>query len=277
MAAAAQTAQAGKGEAMKKSYEPDRVREAVPREPIPREVRAQFLRPGELLAIQDKFPVAYLPVGTLEWHGRQNPIGCDAIKAERLAIETAKKIGGVVMPTLHFAADAYRDVGKGYGLGMDPEAGFQLPGSFYQIETGLLKQLILNACQNYLARGFKLVVMVSGHNPPIQQNLFDEVCYLLKTEDGKEPVFFTMEYTAIPEGHPKRSGDHAGGYETSMMLFLNGDRVNLKANEGQKERDLAIYNEFPVSQATAAEGELRFNLQVDGLSRLVRERLRRLQ
>jgi len=261
---------------MNKLYEPERVREAVPAEPVPQEVRAQFLRPGELLAIQEKSPVAFQPVGTLEWHGRQNPIGCDAIKAERLAIETARKIGGVVMPAVYFAADAYRDTGKGYGLGMDPEAGFQLPGSFYQIDTDLLKQFMLNACRNYLARGFKLVVIVSGHNPPIQQNLFDEICYILKTADGKEPVFFTMEYTTIEKGNPKRSSDHAGGYETSMMLFLNGERVNLKANEGQKEPDLAIYSDFPVSQATAEEGRLRFNLQVEGLARLVRDRLKRL-
>jgi creatinine amidohydrolase len=262
---------------MNKSYEPERVKEAVPLEPIPQEVRAQFLRPGELLAIQAKFPVAFQPVGTLEWHGRQNPTGCDAIKAERLCIETAKRTGGVVMPSVYFAADAYRDTGKGYGLGMDPEAGFQLPGSFYQIDTDLLKRFMLNACRNYLARGFKLVVIVSGHNPAIQQNLFDEICYLLKTPDGKEPVFFTMEYTTIEKGNPKRSGDHAGGYETSMMLYLNGDRVNMKANDGQKEPNLAIYNEFPVNQATAEEGRVRFNLQIEGLTKLVRERLRPLQ
>jgi creatinine amidohydrolase len=259
---------------MRKQYDPKQVRQAVPREPVPAEVRAQFLRPGELLAIQDRFPVAFLPVGTLEWHGRQNPIGCDTIKAERLCIETAKRVGGVVMPAVYFAADAFRDVGKGYGLGMDAEAGFQLPGSFYEIDTDLLKRLIVNACRNYLARGFKLVVIVSGHNPPIQQNLFDEVCYLLKTADGKEPVFFTVEYTTLPVGHPKRSGDHAGGYETSMMLFLNADRVNMRANDGQADPDLAIYPEFPVQQATAEEGELRFKLQVDGLARAVQHRLR---
>ena len=261
---------------MRKTYEPDRAKQEIPQEAIPQEVRAQFLRPGELLAIQEKFPVAFQPVGTLEWHGRQNPIGCDAIKAERLSIETARRIGGVVMPAVYFAADAYRDTGKGYGLGMDTEAGFQLPGSFYQIDTDLLKRFMLNACRNYLARGFKLVVMVSGHNPPIQQNLFDEICYLLKTPQGKEPVFFTMEYATIEQGHPKRSSDHAGGYETSMMLYLNGDRVNMKANDGQKEPDLAIYPEFPVNEATAGEGELRFGLQVAGLSKLVLERLRLL-
>lgn len=261
------------GEPMKKEYEPATVKSAVPLEPIPSEVRAQFLRPGELLAIQEKFPVAFQPVGTLEWHGRQNPIGCDAIKAERLCLETAKRIGGVVMPTIYFATDAYRDVGKGYGLGMDPVAGFELPGSFYQMEVQQFRDLIRNAAHNYLARGFRLVVIVSGHNPPIQQNTLDEVCYLMKTADGREPVFATMEYTTIPTGNPRRASDHAGGYETSMMLYLNGDRVNMRANDGQKIPKLAVGEAFPIEQATAEEGRIRFDLQVEGLMRLTKERL----
>ena len=43
------------------------------------------------------------------------------------------------MPPIFFAADAYRDCGKGYGLGMDPVAGFLLPGSFYRIASEALR------------------------------------------------------------------------------------------------------------------------------------------
>jgi hypothetical protein len=60
------------------------------------------------------------------------------------------------------------------------------------------------------------------------------------------------------------------------MLFMNGERVNLKANEGQKEPDLGISSAFPVSQATAEEGRLRFNLRMEGLAKLVQDRLKRL-
>lgn len=261
---------------MKKYYQPDLVREHIPLEPIPDEVRIQYLRPGEILAIQKKFPVAFQPLGTIEWHGRQNPLGCDAIKAERLCVETAKKTGGVVMPPLHFAADAYWECGNGYGLGMDPVAGFQLPGSFYQIKTELLKQFMINACRNYLNRGFKMVVMVSGHNAATQQEIMDEVCYEMKTEEGKEPVTFIMEYLNIEEGNPRRSGDHAGGYETSMMMHLAGDRVNMKANEGQKIPQLAMSNAFPLDQASAEEGRIRFELQVEGFTRYVKEKYNKL-
>jgi creatinine amidohydrolase len=262
---------------MRKGYEPEVVRSAVPLEPVPAEVRAQYLRPGEILAIQGAFPVAYQPVGTLEWHGRHNPVGCDAIKAERLCLEVAKRIGGAVMPPIYFSVDAYRDVGKGYGLGMDPAAGFLLPGSFYQIDPGLFRELMLNAVRNYLNRGFKLVVLVSGHNPPIQQNTLDDVCYQMKTPDGREPVYFTMEYTTIEPGNPRRSGDHAGGYETSMMLHLNGDRVNVRANEGTAEPNLAVIELFPVREATAEEGRVRFELQAQGLAKVVRQKLAALQ
>ena len=262
--------------ALKKGYDPQAVRAAVPMEPVPAEVRAQFLRPGELMAIQEKFPVAFQPVGTLEWHGRQNPIGCDAIKADRLCQEVARRAGGVVMPAIYFAADAYRDTGKGYGLGMDTEAGFELPGSFYQIDYDLFKRFMVNCSRNYLNRGFKLVVIVSGHNPQIQQNVLDEVCFELKTPENREPVFFAMEFTGIARGNPRRGSDHAGGYETSMMLFLNGDRVNMKANDGQAIPKLAIYEAFPIEKANAEEGRIRFELQVEGMVQMVRERLARL-
>ncbi|SEN87501.1 hypothetical protein [Paenibacillus sp. OV219] len=51
---------------MRKHYDAAKVKSEVPLEPIPAaEVRALYLRPGELLAIQEQFPVAYQPLGTL--------------------------------------------------------------------------------------------------------------------------------------------------------------------------------------------------------------------
>ena len=261
---------------MKKYYEPERAKMETGLEPVPEEVRAAYLRPGELLSIQETFPVAFQPIGTLEWHGRQNPIGCDAIKAEMLCIETAKITGGAVMPTIYFSTDAYRDTGCGVGLGMDPVAGFQLPGSFYKIENETLKSLVKQACINYLSRGFKLVVLVSGHNPFIQENLLNELCYELKTDEGKEPVFFTMEYQVLEPDNPRRHSDHAGHYETSMMLYLNPSRVNISANDNKERPNLAVDTRRPVVESTAEEGEICFIMQVEGLAKKVKGKLENL-
>ena len=261
---------------MKKHYEPDKVREMVPIEPIPHEVRMQYLRPGELLHIQKKFPVAYQPVGTIEWHGRHNPLGCDAIKAEALCVEAAQRTGGVVAPPVYFATDAFRDIGHGMGMGMDAAAGFQLPGSFYKMPDGLLRDFFRAACENYLARGFELVVIVSGHNAIAQQYLFDALCYEMKSPEGREPVCFTMEYAVLEKGDPRRHSDHAGFYETSMMMYLAEGRVNPRANDGCEAPELAVNTARPLAEASAAEGETYFRLQVEGLVKFARGKMENL-
>lgn len=257
---------------MKKYYEPQKVNTAVPFEPIPEEVRIQYLRPGELLHIQDKFPVAYQPVGTVEWHGRQNPLGCDTLKAEAICIEAAKITGGVVMPPIYFGTDSTWDAGHGLGYGMDSVAGFQLPGSFYKMPDELLLNFYKTACQNYLSRGFKLVIIVSGHNATPQQLLFDRLCYEMKTEEGHMPVHFTMEYAVLDKDDPRRHSDHAGFYETSMMMHLTGGRVNQNANDNCEIPELAVSTRRPLADASPEEGAEYSRLQVEGLAKFAREK-----
>jgi len=211
-------------------------------------------------------------VGTLEWHGRHNPLGCDCIKARELCIAAAKVTGGVVMPPIYFSTDGYKDVGMGMGLGMDAFAGSMLPGSYYKADNELLRDLMLNACRNYLHRGFRLVAIVSGHNPRAQQYLMDEVCYIMKTDEGREPVCFTMEYMVLDEDDPRRYTDHAGYYETCMMLSLAPAYVNRNANDGCLLPDLAVMTGRPVSEASKAEGDLCLALQTQGLIRFVRQK-----
>nr|MDD6336492.1 creatininase family protein [bacterium] len=262
---------------MKKYYQPELVARHVPREALPETVEAKYMRPGELLAMLDKAPIAYLPVGTIEWHGRQNPLGCDAIKVERLLIEVAKRMGGVVMPALYFGTDSFWDCGHGIGNGMDSVAGFKLPGSYYRIPDQLFYDLLHAACANYLDRGFKRVIMASGHNASIQGQIMQAVAHDFQNEEGVGPVFAMMEFDTMEKGPLRdKTGDHAGGYETSMMMYLAGERVNMAANEGQEIPALASSNAFPLAQASAKMGEERFIQQVEGTCRLVEGMLREL-
>ena len=56
------------------------------------------LRPEEVLKMRSKCPVAYLPIGTIEWHGEHNPVGLDTLKIHKLAIKCAQRSGGLVFP-----------------------------------------------------------------------------------------------------------------------------------------------------------------------------------
>jgi creatinine amidohydrolase len=66
------------------------------------EVRFHMLRPEQITQRRVEFPVVYIPLGTLEWHGLHNPLGADGLQAETLAVRCAEKGGGLVFPTLYY-------------------------------------------------------------------------------------------------------------------------------------------------------------------------------
>ena len=69
-----------------------------------REVRLELLRPEEIEQDRKDSGVLYLPLGPLEWHGPHIPYGFDALNAYNMAIELAKKMGGLVLPCLYLGA-----------------------------------------------------------------------------------------------------------------------------------------------------------------------------
>ncbi len=100
-------------------------------------VQMQFLRPGQLEAAARAFPVVYVPFGLIEWHGRQLPLGNDALKAHAFLVKTAEQFGGVVYPPVFFHDEFGQDI-------MVP------------VVTKLFEKL--------KATGFRVIIGVSGHN-----------------------------------------------------------------------------------------------------------------
>ena len=73
------------------------------------------LCPEEFKERLKECPIAYLPLGTLEWHGPHLPLGADGIQPLGLFVRVAEKIGGIVLPTLFLGPDRfYHD--KDHGL-----------------------------------------------------------------------------------------------------------------------------------------------------------------
>ena len=71
---------------MRKEYEP---------------VCYELLRPAQVRVIRETMPIVYIPIGSLEWHGPQNPLGTDSLKAHAICCEAALRYGGVVLPPFH--------------------------------------------------------------------------------------------------------------------------------------------------------------------------------
>ena len=62
-----------------------------------KKVLYEELLPEECVQRIQEMPVAYLPLGTLEWHGPHMPLGADGIQSKELFVRVAEKVGGVVL------------------------------------------------------------------------------------------------------------------------------------------------------------------------------------
>ena len=58
------------------------------------------LTPSEFSTRLADCPVAYLPLGTLEWHSFHLPLGSDGIQSQEFFKRLAAEAGGIVLPML---------------------------------------------------------------------------------------------------------------------------------------------------------------------------------
>ena len=71
------------------------------------EVRFDRMVPSEIVARRSELSLAYLPVGSLEWHGPHMPFGTDYMTVAYLAEQAAQRFGGVAFPPVYYGDVRY--------------------------------------------------------------------------------------------------------------------------------------------------------------------------
>ena len=230
------------------------------------------LRPAEFVARVNAFPVAYLPLGTLEWHGLHLPIGADGIQSQGVFERLASEIGGVVLPMLFLGPDsvvtgsaASREQENLNGdmshegptampvfIGMDHhsfEAGApqQLEGSAYHVEGAFFDALLDAVLWNLARAGFKVVV---GHGHGPSTNAFQ------KGKDRFLETFGLQTFTLWELGKTGPEGiqsDHAATNETSLVMALRPELADLSLLHPE-EIPIGIWGADPRMHASAERG-----------------------
>ena len=235
------------------------------------------LRPDQLRELRDRTPLAYLPLGILEWHGPQNPIGLDGVKAHALCVRAAQTTGGAVFPTLYYgppAATNYLEVdhfdpafSEAYGL---PEENHTTDKFSFgsRVEQWHLFDRILDQAMRQIARyGFEAILVLSGHYPlRPQQSL--AICF---ERDFGIPVWLGHEGQTFEPP----DGDHAAQWETSVTLALEPDTVDMAAfPKPGAPNPPGVYGE-PVSDVTPDLAEQNLRRALDGLISKAQELLYR--
>jgi len=174
-------------------------------------MRYEEMKPEDYLRAKEAAPIAYIPWGAHEWHGKQNPLGLDTLKAHGQCLAMCAETGGVVFPHVYCGHDTMKS-GSGFNCTLE-----------FSVEC--VKLTVHDYLYQLADEGFKVIIILMGHYGGIHVNAIREVVaeFNEKQNDAVGWAFPDYEPTA-DEGFP---GEHAACYETSYIMWLRPELVDL--------------------------------------------------
>jgi creatinine amidohydrolase len=224
-----------------------------------RKVKYEELLPHEFEQALRQFPVAYVPVGSLEWHGRHLALGNDTLKAYGILLRTAEQYGGVVVPPTYWGHMAYWKPGCHPGL--PPEI---VDGLYTAIFRGLVTV------------GFKVVIGVTGHDVKEQVASLQQAVASISA-DGTAAGFAMMEGDLYDL--PGDQMDHAAHWETSILMYLRPDLVDMERIRDEvlttraDANEAGIWGRDPRTDASRELGEKIVSRIADNIGKKAQELL----
>jgi len=238
------------------------------------EVRYQMLRPDQIVARRNDCPIAYIPIGTLEWHGRHNPVGADSLQAEGIAIRCAQRGGGLAFPPLYYGesrveslmeanAPDRRHIAAAMELDPDNFLPERMPFTATEQVLNYVK-LLLHILAEVESLGFRVGVIVAGHYPLIDHAraaaaLFNKRGY--SRSHGMLAWAF-VDYLLV-DGRYDCAGDHAAGWETSHMMALHPETVRLDLLPPRGEPLVGVGGMMDPRDASSSFGEETIDAAVE--------------
>lgn len=241
-----------------------------------KKVELELMRPAEFIAARNSFPVAYVPVSPLEWHGRHMPLGTDALAAQALCCRVARKIGGVVHPTIYLGVDAYWK--KIWLPKIDTSTdtkivGVTLPMHGFANMPETVGIVLRDVTGTLTDHAFRAVLLVNMHGSPFQMGAIARVAQDESASSGARVVAVSHE-DLLADEHPI---DHAGRQESSMMMALRGKLVDLSKLGRRKrltrEREGITVDPDPRKTASAARGRRMVATMLKSLTRIAQQAL----
>lgn len=238
------------------------------------------LNPSEFRKRISEAPIAYLPLGTLEWHGEHLPLGSDSIQSHDFFELLAKEAGGIVLPALFLGPDSkvVEDDQEFYGMDKPhSEPGSdtyyekrQLDGSAYWISDEAFTSLLDSIMKQLKRAGFRIVV-AHGHGPSTK--LFNRLISQIEEKYGLE--CFTCWGSEYDQEGLGLMVDHAAMNETSLVMALRPDLVEMeKLPQDLNEWPVGIGGKDPRVHANEELGNKVLSLQLHRMKALLTEKLK---
>jgi len=266
-----------------------------------RRIEYELMRPPDIVKERDRVPLAFVPIGPLEWHGPHLPLGTDGLHAHEVAVEVARRIGGIVLPTYFVGTETVRlndQQAQGLGIlgfeGTERVVGMDFPEfpvkSLY-FEEGAFAVTVREILRLLKADRYRLIVIVNGHGAVNHQRTLRR----LAAEESERPnVWVEYAMAFLPASPPFSDPGHAEKIETSLMMAMRPELVDVaslpptdvplryrdygvvdgKAFDGNPTPDFTLRREADPRDAAPDLGRKVLNAEVDRLAEIVSAHLR---
>ncbi len=149
---------------------------------------------------------AILPFGSIEQHGEHLPFATDTIIVEYISKIVTQKINSFLLPSIY------------YGVSFEHDPLFNI-----SINYDILVNLISDIYKSLLKNGIRRLYVINGHHGNI--GLLQYVGQNISSKYSlSENFFYYINYWQMFE----KSFDHAGEVETSIMMYICPNLVDLK-------------------------------------------------
>ncbi len=221
------------------------------------EVRLERLRPDEIEVALERAPVAWVPLGALEFHAPHLPNGTDGITGQGVLVAAARRLGGVVLPW------SYITLGT-----------LALPWSL-RFDRELVAETLRQTLRQLPDHGVRLAVVHTGHAPLDLIHLVKRVCAEV---EAAEPRLLVMGLCYLELNAALGTGlgtswpvavDHGSTMETSWVAALEPDLVATdRLPEDPDAAILGVYGPNPRLTVDATRGAA----EIDAAAALLADR-----
>lgn len=186
------------------------------------------------------YPVAILPLGATEQHGYHLPLGVDIFLAEGISKILSEETGALLLPALPFGYSwVWRDI----------------PGTV-SLEQDNVENIIKDVAHSLHRYGVKFLVLVNGHDANnssmkyATRELMDELDMTIIYLFYPNMENIRNKYCSSPTWHGMI---HACEFETSLMMALKPELVNMKKAVSEYPEKPALYGQSTISLGDMSE------------------------
>jgi creatinine amidohydrolase len=197
----------------------------------------------------DAGATVFLPLGSTEQHGPHMSLNVDVVLPTGVCERVAREIGGLVAPALP------------YGYKSQPRSGGgeSFPGTI-SLDANTFALVVRDVIRGLGHDGVRRLVLVNGHfenSWPAVEGL-DLALRELRRDGITDMQVMRLEYwdfvrketldRLFPEGFPGTELEHASLLETSMMLQLRPDLVDMSLVPSDGPAKFPTYDRWPVPE-----------------------------